>query len=420
LPETILGQLKLPEAHSEKPWQSFDEREWDRSLAWLDQGGLALYFRHHLKRTNGMDVMPDYVRAKLDRRSADNQLRVADTVRELKTLSEAFATAGIRYAFLKGIALTPDYCPDPAVRTQYDHDVLVDPAFLEGAEGVLRKAGYRRKHTAEKQYVVYCPPEPEVRFSENSEARYSPMLGRCIELHLMLWESAEEKIDINLPQDFLQRSTLRRWQDVEYVALCDEDCLLFQILHAFRHILRNWCRLSTFLEIAYFLEQRASDRVFWNGFADRIENLRWVPEASLVVFSLARDLFGASIPQQIQGRLTTRLSPALNLWIQTFGRRSARSNFNGDKCSLFLHREFVEDPVEWTNIRRRRLFPVRRPHRPPAIVFQRGFSYTGRLWMENIHALRRLWFHAAAGLRYAYEYPVWTFRRARLAGSAGA
>ena len=246
------------------------------------------------------------------------------------------------------------------------------------------------------------------------------MLGRSIELHLMLWESGEEKIDINLPADFLERSTLRRWNHVEYVALCDEDCLLFQILHAFRHILRNWCRLSTFLEIGYFLEQRASDRGFWNRFADRIDTRRWVAEASLVVFSLSRDLFGARIPQQIQDRLTTRLSPALNLWIERFGRRSARSNFSGDKCSLFLHREFVENPVEWTHIRRRRLFPIRRPHRPPAIVFQRGFSVTGRLWMENIHALRRLWFHSVTGLRYACEYPVWTFRRARLAGSAGA
>ena len=186
LPETILGQLRLPEAHPERPWESFDEREWERTLAWLDQGGLALYFRHHLKRTKGLDALPDHVRAKLDRRSDDNQQRVADTVRELKTLSEAFATAGIRYAFLKGISLTPDYCPDPAARTQYDHDVLVSPTSLERAESVLSKAGYRRKHTPEKQYVVYCPPEPEVRFSDNSEARYAPTLGRAIELPAML------------------------------------------------------------------------------------------------------------------------------------------------------------------------------------------------------------------------------------------
>jgi hypothetical protein len=407
----------LSATRTENAWSRFDERKWERALNWLDQGGMALYFRDHLKRTNRINALPAHILAKLDRRSADNHLRAADTARELKMLSKLFATAGVRYAALKGIALLPDYCPDPALRTQYDHDILVSPTSLEGAETILKRAGYRRKNTEEKQYVVYCPPEPEIRFSEHSEARYSPKLGRSIELHLMLWETAEEKIEIDLPDDFLKRSTLRQWQGFEYVALCDEDCLLFQILHAFRHILRNWCRLSQFLEIAYFLKQRSADGAFWHRFAERIDNLRWVPEASLVVLGLARNLFGASIPLQIQDCLTTRLSPALNLWIERYGRRAALSNFNGDKCSLFLHREFVDDSAAWTTIRRRRLFPVRRPHRPPAIVFQRGFSYPGKLWMESVHALRRLKFHAVAGIRYVCEYPRWMLRRARLAAS---
>src|SRR2546426_4391090 len=51
------------------------------------------------------------------------------------------------------------------------------------------------------------------------------------------------------------------------------------------------------------------------------------------------------------------------LWIERYGRPSALANFRSNKYSLFLHREFVEDPAAWAGIRRQRLFPARRPHR---------------------------------------------------------
>jgi hypothetical protein len=392
-------------------WVSFDNREWDQALSWLDQAGLALYFRHSLKTNSRMGAVPDHVRTGLDRREADNCLRATDAACEIRTLCESFAGSGVRYAVLKGISLIPDYCPDSTLRTQYDHDILLDPASLEHAEAILRTAGYTRRTVTGSQCIVYRPPQQDVRFTGDCEARYSPMLRRPVELHLVLWERSEEKIDINLPGDFLERATLRRCRDFEYVALCDEDCLLFQILHAFRHILRNWCRLSVFLEIAHFLKERASGEAFWERFIKRIDALQWAPEATLVVLSLAGSLFGVPIPQKLQVRLNSHLSPALHLWIEMYGKRAAVSNFSRDKCSLFLHREFVEDAAAWGTIWRRRLFPVRRPHRPPAIVFQRGFSHSGKLWMESVHAFRRLRFHGIAGLRYFCGYPRWFLLR---------
>jgi hypothetical protein len=257
---------------------------------------------------------------------------------------------------------------------------------------------------------------PEVRFSRPFEGLYSPQLARSVELHFELWEADEDAIRIDLPGDFLDRSVWRNGDGFAYAALSGEDCLLFQVLHAFKHILRNWCRLAVFLEIARFMSLRSADAPFWDGYCSRIEPIRWAPEASWVVCGMAKRLFGTGLPPAIEDRLRTRLTPALDLWMDTYGRRSAMANFNRDKCSLFLHREFVDNASAWTRIRRRRLFPVQRPHRPPAIVFQRGFSRPGRLWMETFHALRRAKFHALAGLRYACEYPRWSLlRRARLA-----
>lgn len=420
LHQAILNELNVAK---DKPrpavrWRSFSKREWEHALTWLDLSGLAIYFVDRIRSLNGPNTLPNDVQADLEKRRADNELRTRAILREFHVLTDSFTQARVNYAVLKGIALLPDYCPDPALRTQYDHDVLVDTASLAAAEAALLNAGYQRKIGIEDEScVVYRRPEPQIRFSRNSEGLYAPQLGRSIEVHLTLWEQHEDRIHVNLPDDFLKRRVLREWSGLQFMALCDEDSLLFQVLHAFKHILRNWCRLSIFHEIAFFLRRRACDMGFWTNFADRMGTIRWAPEASLVVFTLAEQLFGAPAPRQLLKSFNIPRAPSLILWIERYGRRAALSNFHGDKCSLFLHQEFVEDPKDWADIRRRRLFPIQRPHRPPAVVFQRGFSTAGRLWMENIHALRRLIFHGFAGLRYAMEYPLWSLlRRLRLAG----
>jgi Uncharacterised nucleotidyltransferase len=400
-----------------RPWKSFSDREWKQALAWLDLSGLAIYFLRRMTRTNSLSFLPDLVRAELERRGANNRLRSTEILQEFRTIIDAFEESHVKYAVLKGIALLPDYCAGLEFRTQYDHDVLIAPESFEAARNALECSGFRcRNEGNEESVVVYRKTDPEVRFSQNSEALYSSRLGRSVELHRTLWEESEERICVRLSDDFLERRQIRDWEGISFSALCDEDCLLFQILHAFKHILRNWCRLSIFLEVAYFINGRSNDLAFWRSFAARIENVRWAREATMIVFTLAEQLFGAAIPARLQSSLKSPLSPVLNLWIERYGRYSAVSNFHGDKCSLFLHREFVESSSEWTMIRRRRLFPFHRPHRPPAVVFQRGFSAIGRIWMEKAHALRRLMFHSLAGLRYVLEYPRWIVLR-RLAES---
>ena len=400
-------------------WASFGQREWDHALAWLDLSGLALYFLQRLRRSDSLDALPLHARAALESRSADNQLRTRQILVEFRTFIEAFDQARVQYAVLKGISLLPDYCPEMEFRTQYDHDVLVAPGSLDAARRALENAGFRPKlKENEEAPLVYRRVQPDVRFSQKSQALYSPKLSRSIELHQTLWEEAEERIHVGLSDDFLERGRIREWEGICFRALSDEDCLLFQILHAFKHILRNWCRLSIFLEVSYFLNRRSSDDLFWRSFEGRIENVRWAREATLIVFTLAEQLFGVVVPEQFRKTLNSPASPALHLWIERYGRQSAVSNFHGDKCSLFLHREFVDDPSEWATIRRRRLFPLHRPHRPPAVVFQRGFSALGRIWMEKAHAFRRLGFHGFAGLRYLLEYPRWiVLRRLRLASA---
>lgn len=399
-------------------WHSFDPSDWSRALEWLDVSGLALYFRHKVIKTDGLQVLPLYVQARLDHSYEQNCLRVESIRKESSALHRLFDDAGVQFALLKGLAMVPDYCPDATLRTQYDHDYLIRPDALARAEAALQAAGYRPKVSREGYHIAYMPPASEEHSAPGPLGLYSARLQRSVELHIRLWENAEERIDIPLGDDFMNRLRDRLGLGLAYPALSDEDGLIFQVLHAFRHVLRNWCRLSVFLEISHFLNQRAADSVFWRQYQDRIANLRWVPEVSTLVFNLTRVLFGSSVPAEFNPRVDPKFSAIAGAWIDLYGMPGALANFRENKNSLFLHREFVTDRSIWAEIRRRRLFPFRRPHQLPEVLFYHGPSGLRRRLAQHLHGLRRLKFHALSAVRYACEYPRWQFHR-MLRASAG-
>jgi Uncharacterised nucleotidyltransferase len=392
-------------------WYSFNDIEWSHALEWLDLSGLALYFWHKMKLVDAGKYLPAYVQLRLARCFEENCLRVESIRKESAALNKLFDGADVQYAVLKGFALVPDYCPDPALRTQYDHDYLIQPNKLALAESVLQRSGYIPKVSGEDYHIAYVRRVPEVIPSRKLVGLYSAGLERPVELHIALWDPAEERIAIPLPEDFLDRLQKHAWQGIECWALCDEDALIFQILHAFRHILRNWCRLSTFLEISHFLQRRALDTDFWLRFRDRSRNLRWVPEASTVVFRIAQNLFGGFIPTDLKLQVDPKFSLVLDLWIKRYGLPGALANFRDSKNSLFLHREFVVDRSAWRNVWRRRLFPFRRPHHLPKALAYHQAGRLGKKWAQCRHGLQRFRFHAFWAAYYAWEYPRWRVLR---------
>jgi Uncharacterised nucleotidyltransferase len=398
-------------------WHSFDESDWRRALDWLDVSGLALYFWHKVKTVNAGETLPLFVQARLARSYEENCSRVESIRKESATLNSLFDDAGVQYAVLKGLALVPDYCPHPTLHTQYDHDYLIRPDALMRAEAALQRAGYSPKVSKEGYHIAYFRPADEAVPSPKPVGLYSAGLERPVELHIRLWENTEERIDIPLTDDFMEHLQKRYCLDFEYPALCDEESLIFQVLHAFRHILRNWCRLSVFLEISYFLQQRALDSDFWVHYQDRAMNLCWVPEASTVVFSLAQKLFGGSFPAKLKAQINPKFAATVDKWIEVYGLPGALANFRNNKNSLFLHREFVKDQSKWSEIRRQRLFPLRRPHQLPNVLVNHGSSGSKSRVTQYLHGLRRLKFHVFSAIGYAWEYPWWQLsRRVRTPG----
>ncbi len=417
LAQAIVNCLRTPR-EAPRPallLERFVLRDWERMFRWLDLSGLALYLWQRLKDSEATNAVPLAIRVRLERNQMENKARVADAAKEFATLNKLWEESGVRFAALKGFAMIPDYCQDAALRTQYDHDYLLDAESLPAAEAALHSAGYVRKNPHEEHPLAFFRPHHAAPMPAGPVNFYSPRLPRPVELHTRLWEANDERIEIAPSEGALGRARLRNWNGACFAALDDADALVFQVLHAFRHVLRNWCRLSIFLEIARFLERRSSDTEFWEQFRDRIENRGWLPEAAGGVFSLASNLFAVPVPNLAGPFTVDAMTPAMILWIGEYGKSSALRNFQGNKHSLFLHREFVDDLSAWREVRRRRLFPfVQIPRalklRAPGRVFPLKAT-----WMQGIHLVRRTKFHITAALSYALAYPVWR-RRLRSPG----
>ena len=412
LAQCIVGSLGVAgscEEHLER-LNRFGQRDWQKVLPWLDDSGLALYLLERTHPATSRRVLPAEVRTRLEGNLANNQRRLAAMKSEFASLNRNFEAAGVEYAVLKGFALVPDYCPDAALRCQYDYDYLVRPGSADLAARALRLAGYRQTI----QSPGFEPPEVSLFTSQplsppSADADfYSADIPRGVELHSHLWQSADQhRVILDVPPGALDRRRLANWEGLSFPVLADEDALLFQSLHAFHHVLSHWCRLACFLEIAHLMMRRHSDAKFWERFASSVSSYRHLPQAIGLVFSMAALLFGAPLPSAFAPSPNQRFSPVASLWARQFGKNWALTRFPGSKLSLFLHREFVDDSSAWRDVRHSRLFPF---HRPARVAEARDATRTSR-WAANLDQWRfagsRAKFHLAGLMSYALHVPRW-------------
>ena len=106
-----------------------------------------------------------------------------------------------------------------------------------------------------------------------------------------------------------------------------------------------------------------------------------------------------------------RLSPAICLWIQLYGRQILLSDSPHSRLYLLLREQLDSDPSGVSVARKRLIFPI---HLPPRVTRgESGESILTRLRryrMQAKFALIRLWFHLAEGLRFAVESLRWQRR----------
>lgn len=411
-------------AHAEQ-LSTYDLRDWKRGLRWLDEAGLTLLLRQRLKEIGAESVFPDPLSAVFERNARDHRGRIADMATEFDGINRVFEDAGVDYVALKGFALIPEYCSFASLRPTYDYDYLVQPSDAERACRALEAARYRFQPRDTDQPLVYFHDARPPRSPFSRDDLYSGSFPRTIELHQVLWNPAELKIWLDLPGDFFARKRLRHLTaeqlDVEcrrpssalaFWALCEEDELLFQLLHAFRHILQNWCRLASLHDIAWFVARRSSDTAFWESFLERVRPCAPLREIAGVVLSLSTRVFGASVPEVVAAETVKSLRQAVALWVERYGLESALSNFSSDKFSLLLHREFVSDVSVWRTIERGRLLPLHQPNRAEKPSTRHFAARLTAAWKQSVYIGRRLHHHVLGAARYRLERPRWERRLA--------
>jgi Uncharacterised nucleotidyltransferase len=399
---------------------------WERILEWLDHSGLALIFWQRLKVLGEDRTIPAEIGERLERNLANHQLRIEAMAVEFDSINKLFEAARLKYAAMKGIALSADYCPDVLLRTTYDYDYLLSGDSIQAAEETLRAAGFMRKEDPEEHPIVYFHTARPPRAPLSRDDLYSEAFPRTVELHYLFWDAEPVKIPLNIPADPMTQLELRDLRvspnhvrssspvrPVRFYALSEDDELIFQVLHAFRHILHDWCRLASLLDVAYFLDLRASDIAFWDQFLERLKPSRELGEIVGVVFSLASGLFGATIPGPVVAHIMQNLRRPLVVWVERYGQNSALNNFSDNKFSLFLHREFVPDKATWQSIQRSRLFPMHRPNQPVQASSSAICSRLTAGWRQRRYVAHRVTHHLMTTLRYGLESHRWNRARSR-------
>jgi glycosyltransferase involved in cell wall biosynthesis len=398
---------------------TFSRRDWEHTLPWLDDSGLALYLLDRVNRSGLREVLPIEIETRLGGNLDSNRRRLAKMKEEFESLNRRFEAAGVEYAVLKGFALIPDYCPDAVLRSQYDYDYLVAEGSLAKAQQVLEAADYSQKIQSPgfEKTGASLFAAGSLHVSAPDKDFYTGDISRTVELHLSLWEPNRDGITLETPADSMDRKTPATWEGLGFPVLADEDALIFQALHAFQHTLDYWCRPSCFLEIGFFIARRRSDSDFWERFRSRLEGRKRLFEIVSLVFAMAASLFKAPIPTEVCAWTTERLSAALCLWVQRHGWNWALARFPGSKLSLLAHRQFIEDADLWKQVMLSRLFPI---HRPAKVVEPENPTLSSRTlatWGQWRFIWSRLRFHVGGFLGYAWELPRWKLVLHRLAKS---
>lgn len=417
---SVAGPLRAP---IENRYRSeLSRAEWKEALGWLDEAGLTLIYWKRLRDMGAEEMVPPEVRSCLARNLGDHRLRITEMLSEFDVINSVFEAAGITYAVLKGFALIPNYCPDVFLRTAYDYDYLVAPESVSRAESCFTAAGFLRKQSSVNHPIVYFHRTRQPRSPLGRDELYKSTFPRTIELHHLFWDPEMLRIPLALPFDPLCSRELRRIsalagsQDgpqIPFFALSETDELIFQMLHVFRHVLHNWCRLCSLLDIACFLQRRAGDSAFWNRFFARIDQSHSLSDIVGLVALLAARVFGAPIPALMSAHSIETLRPSLALWVERYGPESALCNFSDNKFSLFLHREFIQDDATWREIRRSSLFPIHLPNHAAQTGISTRRARIAGAWKQGLYVSQRLTHHVLTMLRYALEAPRWHRARSR-------
>jgi hypothetical protein len=377
-----------------------------RLLRWLDQSGLALYLLKQVQDHSALGHLPEEFREALECRMKANHQRTLAMIREFVRLVQSLHRDDVQFCALKGFTLTPDFCQSADLRHQTDFDFLIAERSLEKAKHTMQSCGYEQQETREAGEVTFATPLRHIP-SPNDDIYEIPR-HREVDLLTTLGHTAHG-VSIETPIGCFDRVESKTLHGLPFPTLPKEEMFCLQVMHAFNHLLGSWVRVSWLFEIGYFLDRHYSDVDLWRAVVGRIGPDAKVRNAFGLVISLTTTLFPRRIPQLLEDCCLRSLSSRIETWVTQFGLKTAISDLDGAKWTLFVHQEFVDHRDSWNSYVRERIFPVRR-RSSIGTVQTADIGTRIRLKVSQWrHTMRRSMFHARALFALPIEALRWKY-----------
>ena len=378
-------------------FHSHSQVDWQAILVWLDISGMALYFLDRLKELENEDSVPVAIRECLQLNLQRNRQRTAALLSQAENVAKHFEQAGIPFALLKGITLTPDSVREPALRWQTDLDFLIAESSATAAMDVLRILDYSLHARSGNTFELRSGPlgKPDLK------SLYRADTQKSLEIHCLRRQEG-------LP-DRLTRARARQFEGIWIAALSAADIMVQQALHLMKHLCGEHTRLSWVLGFWRHVRLRESDQSFW----EEVRRIAAVePQADLALAMslwLTVEMFGSTSLIAPERWGADRIPDGVLLWLRRYARDLLLSDSHASKLYLLLRRELPNRPdVKATA---RLMIPLCLPARITEPVPGETLSdRLSRYRIEARYSWQRLCFHLFEGLRLGVEALCWEWR----------
>ncbi len=383
---------------------SYSASEWSRQIGVLDRVGITLPLYARLLDDGMCASLPAPVIAALDQRRRDNALRMSGMLMSFGQAALLLREAGVRFVYLKGFSLIPEYLTELWQRHQIDFDLLVPHEDALRAQQALEMLGYRLTAVDGDERRLRIPVS---RPLAHNAYLYDLQEGASIELHSEFWDTRGETYPMRCPHDIFELAEMHTVGSVSFLRLARHHAFLYQVLHVFRHFLSSWARLLWLYEIAAFLHRHQDDDALWQKVRELLCADARLAEATALVLLCAQNQFSCPLPTALENVCALPAGSPVRLWINRYAQRWLLTDMPGNKINLLLHRHFISGQPAWRRHLVKRLAPL--GNCPMLCEGIEGIAAKSLAYKTaNLHfQAARIWHHLVTGAEFAFASIAW-------------
>jgi MFS family permease len=357
IPHHVQALLSALQFQNAEPGElaALHETEWQELLEFCDLAHLTFPLLQ-----SGRNVLPGWVRERLEQNAADNANRFENIKLVYSEMAKVFADAQVEHLVIKGFAQYPGYVEDPRLRMQSDIDIYCPSPSILRARDQLLSLGYEPQRGLER-----LPMDHLAAMSRKSKTgwewrgnTFDPEMPPSVELHFCLWNEKNARFAPPGLEHFWSRRVTRHLDDFSFPGLDSIDNFGFSALHALRDVLGGEWVIHRIYEMARFLHTNAANKDFWLEWREvHGSSLR---SSQAISFRLAREWFSCDLSEEAEVEVRN-LPSGVKRWIDLFGASPLEGMFRNNKDGVWLHIALLESSRDKRAVLSNALLPMRVP-----------------------------------------------------------